>query len=371
MNSYWGGAIPAIGGALVVGAFPRILRYWQARHVALLGLGGAILMNSRPLEGFILCLPVAACFLIQLSRGHRPPRKIILHHFVFPLSVIASASAIFFCYYNWRGTGNPFLMPYNINERNYVSTPTLLWQSERPPLQFSNPQFDAFYNSWMRNLWLEGQSDTLPHAAKHIFSVITKFTYFFLWPELCVMLAALPWIMRDRRVRFLIIQSAVCFFAFLLVAWFQPHYAAPLTATVFALLVQGLRHLRRWKYSGKPVGIGLTRVVVLFALLLAPFHPHAATIGNVAISGIEYRARFQAQLEATAGKQLVVVRYSPEHDVLAEWVYNKADIDNAKVIWVRELPGTDITPVLNYFSGRRVWLVEPDTSPPSLAPYFK
>src|SRR5208283_4371059 len=318
-------AIPAIGGALVVGAFPRILRYWQARHVALLGLGGAILMNSRPLEGFILCLPVAACFLIQLSRGHRPPRKIILHHFVFPLSVIASASAIFFC----------------------------------------------FYNSWMRNLWLEGQSDTLPHAAKHIFSVITKFTYFFLWPELCVMLAALPWIMRDRRVRFLIIQSAVCFFAFLLVAWFQPHYAAPLTATVFALLVQGLRHLRRWKYSGKPVGIGLTRVVVLFALLLAPFHPHAATIGNVAISGIEYRARFQAQLEATAGKQLVVVRYSPEHDVLAEWVYNKADIDNAKVIWVRELPGTDITPVLNYFSGRRVWLVEPDTSPPSLAPYFK
>ena len=47
---------------------------------------------------------------------------------------------------------------------------------------------------------------------------------------------------------------------------FVAHYAAPLTATIFALLVQAMRHLRRWKIKGRPVGIFLTRLVVLLVL---------------------------------------------------------------------------------------------------------
>jgi hypothetical protein len=106
----------------------------------------------------------------------------------------------------------------------------------------------------MRDLWLQGESDSVKHAARHISSVITKFIYFFLWPELCVQLVALPWMLNDRRVRFLIMQTVFCFLAFLSVAWFQAHYAAPLAAAFFALLVQAIRHLRRWKYRGRPVG---------------------------------------------------------------------------------------------------------------------
>jgi hypothetical protein len=55
--------------------------------------------------------------------------------------------------------------------------------------------------------------------------------------------------------------------------------------------------------------------------------------------------------------------------VLHEWVYNAADIDAAKIVWVREIPGQDIKPLLNYYRDRKIWLVDADTSPPRLQPY--
>src|ERR1700693_1811520 len=114
MNSYWGGAAAAIGGALGLGGLRRISKHPTAWNGALLGLGVAILANSRPYEGMLFCIPAAAWFIWWFATTKN---RSSVHHTAFTsphaktkvlvsVLVVLTAGATFMGYYDWRLTGD-------------------------------------------------------------------------------------------------------------------------------------------------------------------------------------------------------------------------------------------------------------------------
>ncbi len=88
VDSYWGGAVAAIGGALVMGSLPRIFQHQRPRDAIWLGLGAAILANSRPFEGFVFCLPVAAALGWWLLKPSCCSWRVTFPRVILPLSSV-------------------------------------------------------------------------------------------------------------------------------------------------------------------------------------------------------------------------------------------------------------------------------------------
>jgi hypothetical protein len=367
VNSYWGGAVAASGGALVLGAFPRIIHHQRPRDSLVLGIGAALLANSRPFEGFVFCLPVAIALAIWFFSRASPRLRIAGPRVLLPVLCVLAVTVLFVGYYDWRVTKNVFLLPEALGLRRYENMHLFAWQPQKPPLHYSNAQFDCFFNIILRERFIPSWA-----GWKHrSWEGLKEIWHLFLGSLLSISFVTLPWVVRDHRMRLLLVQFCVSGAGLLAVIYLEPHYAAPLVATVFALWVQAMRHLRRWKLFGRPLGVGLSRVIVLAALANVPFQAVQAIRTSPATDKAWSisRAHIVKQLDASSGLHLAIVHYAPHHIVHHEWVYNAADIDRSKIVWAREIPDRDLQPLLAYFGNRNVWLVEADDVSPRLQPY--
>ncbi len=366
-QSYLGGAVAALGGALVYGAVRRLVTRPRASYSLLLGLGLAVLANSRPYEGLVCSLPAAGLLLVWLLGKRRPALSVALTRVVLPLALVLGTTFAGMAYYNWRVTGSPRTMPYQVHEQTYASTPAFLWQPLWPERQYRNQAFTENYRGWFLQEYRRQR--TPAGLAFYSGAKLGKVLGFYLGVGLLLPLIALRYAARDRWLRFALLACAVELAGFLLTTGGLPHYVAPMTGLVFVVAVQALRQVRLWRWRGLPAGRAYVRALPVAFLLLVVLSVPLEHRAGPADRHVQ-RALVLERLSHEPGRHLVLVRYAPkplgmEHE---EWVYNGADIDAAKVVWAREMGPEEDRALLEYFRGRRVWRVNADAVPAEPAP---
>jgi hypothetical protein len=373
-NGYWGGTLAATAGALVVGALPRIIRRQRVVDAVLMAVGIAMLANTRPYEGLMLSLVVAARLLWWLLH-HRsipspPSSKLLLRRVAFPMLTVLTLAGAATAYYFWRVTGNPLTMPQQVNRETYAVARYFYWQPAYPEPIYRHKAIHDFYMQTEFQYFKHGQ--TASGMLVQLATKIGTIWVFYFAPALTLPLLFLPRVLRDRRIRFLVVAGAIGLATSALVVFFNIHYVAVITSVMLAVIVQGMRHLRTWCFEGMPSGCFLVRAIVVICILMVPVQVRilgaTPAPGSWAAIGPE-RVAVNAQLESLAGPQLVLVRYGADHDPLAEWVYNGSDIDHQKVVWARDMGAVQNAELLRYFKDRRVWSLEADEIPPRLLPY--
>src|SRR5712664_1193681 len=157
-NSYWGGAAAALGGALVLGALPRINEKQRVRDAAWMGIGLALLFNSRPYESLFLAAPIAIALLVWLLRRdeHRIQKKIL--RVILPLGIVVTVTLVAMAFYFWKTTGQPFRPPYLVYESTYSTVPLFPWLPLKSAPSYTSSELRNFY---------EGLREVFNFAVQH------------------------------------------------------------------------------------------------------------------------------------------------------------------------------------------------------------
>jgi hypothetical protein len=334
-TSYWGGAVAAAGGAMVIGAVPRLRRAPSFRIALVLGVGLAVLANSRPVEGALLGLGAMGVLL----------HKVPLRHLWAPLALVLIPTAAWMLYYNSRVTGNPLDTPYASHYHQYDLSKPFLWDSKarpQPPVQ----------NAHIREVhrWeFNDRTEQMTAAMKYVNWRMLSQLYLGIPLSICT-ICALPFIPWWRlKTGPLVAMALPMVLTMLMLVWVSPHYAAPAAAAYY---IVGIIVLRRMFHSWPLT----TQCLVAFLLLNAVWqykNPASQWLWDKR-DFIAARKSVLQKLEQVPGKKVVFVEYRRGYDVNLEWIYNRADIDHSETIWAHEM-GPKNQELIDYYPDRQFW----------------
>jgi hypothetical protein len=328
MESYHGGALAMLGGALLLGAA------YTRRFNAVAAIGVVLLAISRPYEGFVFCVAVGLVLIRRVT-----PAAIAI--------VIAGLG--FIGWYNYTITRNPLVLPYSVYERQYDPVPNFLWEKERPMPHYRNAEMAFIYRvSYLGHYKrVHAPGGLLDETLKKI-DVIDRAVF---GPDnipnprplfLILLVALYPLLREDRNARLLAMVLLLFAFApFSIIWWMQLHYLAPATVVVACLAILALRRL----LVASPV-LGIA-VLVLFVANAGLMWFGTDTPDG----GMEpKRVKIAQSLIARGGKHLIIVA----SDVF-DAVYNGADLDGAPVVWARDLGADADAKLRAYYRDRTAW----------------
>lgn len=344
-ESYHGGALAALGGALLLAGAGKLRAKPSVAISAAMGVGVVFLAVSRPYEGLVFAIAIAILLLVDF-------RCEMLR--VAPAGLaIAIAGLLFIAYDNWSITGNPLLLPYSVYEQQYDPTPNFLWEHARPIPHYRNAEMEFVYRVFYLGQYkrVHAPGGLWDETAKK-FDVIESAilgrpagrTFENAWPLFWILVVALlALIVEDRVARRLSLALLIFAFApFSIIWWLELHYLAPATAVIVCLAMLALRRT----FAASPI-LGTAIVILFFA--------NAGATWNLWIHSPERGSEVRRQaivrsLTVRGGKHLVIV--APD---VFDAVYNGADLQGAPVIWARDLGPSADAKLRAYYRDRTVW----------------
>ena len=343
MNSFWGGAVTAIGGALVTGAMGRLQSGKSRSSPWLLGLGAVILIYCRPWEGLLLLAPA----LLWLAVRNRSWRVWL------PVVTAGAAGMAGLAFDNYAVTGNPLRLPYFEYSAQYASTSPFSFVPPRPRPNYGHFNLELIDQGWERATWEKTRSwQFLRQRPGEWYLQLTVLL------GSGLLLALLIPGMLVRRVRLLAILALFMLGGSLLQGpWFS-HYAAPFTASLFILAVSGMRVLHT---RSPALAFALPTAVLLAAAATGTRdiarHRTPDQIQPIVSQRDAVAARL---LNSHPGRHVVFVKYTVVKIPHDEWIYNLADIDAQTLIWAQDMGEAENRRLMDYYPGRQFWLFQPD-----------
>ncbi len=363
MDSYMGGFLPAIGGALVMGSLPRLLRRTDWFNSIPLGLGATVLLNTRPFEGAVLLLACGSWLLWKLP--------ILRWIRLAPAAAVVCLCVSWILFYNNAVSGSPFKLPYAVHEQQYaVASPFLFFEAPRPVPHYFHNAIKVVWADYDLGLYRTQRANLLTYYWESAQGILKIFA----GEGLLLILLPLGVFAAFRRQRFRppLLFALVAIAGLAIVKAILPHYAAPVTGLFFLFYALSLRQLDRWAV-GLPISSML--MVATFAAYLAQVGmvlagPRMANYSSQAQMEAADRQKIVEKLQGLGGNHLVMVRYETQKSPLYDYVYNGANIDGSPIVWARYMNPTENGELLRYYKDRRIWFLQvPITGTPDLRPY--
>ncbi len=370
MNDYWGGEWIAAAGCLVFGALPRLRAAPRRRDAILLGLGLAMHLVTRPYESIFLFLAVAL-FWAPWRRAELRAVSKFLPHLALPVVLAVALLAV----QNKQVTGSWTTMPEALSQYQYGVPAALTFQAKVTPHVPLTEQQVMDYK--MQRSFLGERTETLGSYLLRLEYRVRYYRFFFLAPLYLALLAFL-FAIRERRFQWVALTLALFALGTNFFPAFQLHYVAAVTCLFVLVSVEGLERISRRLPEAARLLVLLCTAQFVFWYSLHAFFDTAEwstavrryeTWDSINHGDPERRIFVNRQLDRVPGKLLVFVRYSPRHIFQDEWVYNRAAIDQSRVVWARDLGDAENQQLLRYYPYRTALLLEPDAQPPGLTAY--
>jgi hypothetical protein len=377
MNGYWGGAVSAAAGCLVFGALPRLRESTRLRNAALLGLGLALQLLSRPYESIFLLTSIFL-FVLPVLRQRDEMRRLAR---ALPVIVLVTLPAIVITLtQNKQVTGSWTTLPYVLSRYQYGVPTTFTFQPN--PIPHRELTTEQLLDYKVQVLVHGEDSETIGTYFARLAQRVRFYRFFFLAP----LYLALPMFfvtLREWRFVWVVLTLLLFSLGANFYPYFYSHYIAAVTCLFILVSVRALERLSRLTIRGWPAGQQAATLIVFLCTAHFLFWYGLHTLENEELARAlvpyetwdlinhgdpEGRRAVNNQLAEIPGKLLVFVHYWPQHR-FEEWVHNPADIDGARVVWARDLGAPENEKLRRYYPDRNVWLVEPDAKPPRLTRY--